>query len=151
MTRKLVTVTALSALVLALSAAEAFARAGGGKAGGITAPFARPGVPLVRPVTPLAARPFLPHRHRGFAGGLWPTGGYYGAPYAEPVTDAAAPLNNDVNINYTYKQDVPWDWVHRYPPAVAPSDRPYVPGCSSEPVTVPGSRGDHTVNVIRCY
>jgi len=151
MTLKLVAVTAsITALALTLSAGETLARAGGGRAGGITAPFARPGVPLTRPVAPLAARPFLSHRNRGFAGGLWPTG-YYGAPYGEPMADGSAPLSNDVNVNYTYKQDVPWDWAHRYPPAVAPSDRPYVPGCSSEPVTVPGRSGDQTVNVIRCY
>jgi hypothetical protein len=65
--------------------------------------------------------------------------------------NSGLPFSTDVNYTYTTKQDVPWDWAHRFPPMVAPSNRPYVPGCSSEPVTVPGSSGDHTVNVIRCY
>ena len=135
----------LAAAALTLSTAEAFARAGGGKGGVAAAPFVKPGVPLT-------ARPFGPHGRRGFVGGLWPAGGYYyGAPYGEPLADMSAPLSNDVNYTYTYKQDVPWDWAHRFPPNVTPSDRPYVPGCSSEPVTVPGRSGDQTVNVIRCY
>ena len=135
----------LAAAALTLSTAEAFARAGGGKGGVVAAPFAKPGVPVTRP-------PFAHNHRRGFVGGLWPAGGYYyGAPYGEPLADMSAPLSNDVNYTYTYKQDVPWDWAHRFPPNVTPSDRPYVPGCASEPVTVPGRGGDQTVNVIRCY
>ena len=146
MTLKMVGVIAsLGAAALALSAGETFARAGKGAIG--AAPFVRPGVPI-------APRPPFVHNHRrGFVGGLWPAGGYYGgAPYGEPLADASLPLANDINYNYTYKQDVPWDWAHRYPPMVAPSDRPYVAGCSSEPVTV-GARGggEQIVNVIRCY
>jgi hypothetical protein len=145
MTLKMVAVIAsLSAAALAFSPNETFARGGGGGKGA-GAPFVRPGVPIA----PRA--PFLNHR-RGFVGsGFWP-GGYYGAPYSEPLMDSSLPLSNDINYNYTYKQDVPWDWAHRYPPNVTPSDRPYVPGCSSEPVTV-GARGggEQTVNVIRCY
>lgn len=146
MTLKMVAVIAsLGASVLAFSPSETFAAGGVGRV--TAAPFVRPGVPIA-PRTP-----FLRHNHRGFAGGFWPGGGfYYGdAPYREPLADVSAPLSNDVNYTYTYKQDVPWDWAHRYPPIVAPSDRPYVPACSSEPVTVPGRGGDQTVNVIRCY
>ena len=138
-------IASLGAVALAFSAGATFARGGGGK-GGVAAPFVRPGVPIApRP-------PFLHHHRRGFAGGLWPTGGYYygGAPYGEPMADASLPVSND--ITYTYKQDVPWDWAHRYPPMVAPSDRPYVPACSSEPVTVGAhGGGEQIVNVIRCY
>ena len=147
MTIKIVGIVAsLSAAALTLSADEIYAR------GGITAPFVRPGVPIARPVLPPGTRPFL-HRHgRGFAGTFWPGDGFYGdAPYGGPMAGAAAPLSNDVNYTYTYKQDVPWDWAHRFPPNVAPSNRPYVSTCSNEPVTVPGSSGDQTVNVIRCY
>ena len=60
-----------------------------------------------------------------------------------------APASNDVR--YPYTQDVPWDWAHRYPPAVVPSDRPYVSSCPTESVTVPGRDGDRTINIIRCY
>jgi hypothetical protein len=150
MTLKIVGIVAsLSAAALTLSAGETSARtAGGGRA---AVPFVRPGVPLVRPVVPPGTRPFLAHHRRNFIGGLWPAGGYYygGAPYGEPMADSTLPASNE--ITYTYKQDVPWDWAHRYPPAVAPSDRAYVPACSSEPVTVPGRGGEQTVNVIRCY
>ena len=145
MTLKIVGIIAsLSGAALTLSAGETFAR--GGKGAVAAAPFVRPGVPIA----PRA--PFLHHHRRGFVGGLWPAGGFYGgAPFGEPLADSSLPLSNDVNYTYTYKQDVPWDWAHRYPPMVVPSDRPYVPACFSEPVTVPGRSGDQTVNVIRCY
>jgi len=142
MTLKMVGVIAsLGAAVLALSAGDAFAR--DGKGGVAAAPFVRPGVPI-------GQKPFLHHR-RGFGGGFWPAGGfYYGdAPYSEPLMGSSLPMSTD--ITYTYKQDVPWDWAHRYPPNVAPSERPYVPACSNEPVTVPGRSGEQTVNVMRCY
>jgi len=55
-------------------------------------------------------------------------------------------------IRYSYTEDVPWDWAHRYPPIVIPSDRPYVSSCTSEPVTVPGRNGgETTINITRCY
>jgi hypothetical protein len=90
-------------------------------------------------------------RHRSRFGGVfpyWP--GYDDGDRAvgEPV-GAAPPQSNDVHYTYTY--DVPWDWAHRYPPNVMPSDRPYVSSCPTESVTVPGSGGDHTVNITRCY
>lgn len=140
-------VVSLSAAALAFSAGDAFAR-GGGKGGGVA-------VPSVRTPAPIGQRPFAHQRLRhGFANGFfWP--GFYGgndsAPYGAPLADSGLPPSTDVNYTYTYKHDVPWDWAHRFPPNVVPSDRPYVPGCSSEPVTVPGRGGDHTVNVIRCY
>ena len=59
------------------------------------------------------------------------------------------PQSGDVHYTTTY--DVPWDWAHRFPPAVAPSDRPYVPSCPTETVTVPGRNGQQTVNVTRCF
>jgi hypothetical protein len=135
-------VASLGAAALAFSAGETFAA---GVKGAAAAPFVRPGVPITpRP-------PLLSHR-RGFVGGYYPGSGFYypGASYSEPPVESA-PLSNDINYTYTYKQDVPWDWAHRFPPAVTPGDRPYVPNCSSELVIVPGSGGDQTVNVIRCY
>lgn len=138
-------IASLGAAALMLSAGEAFAQ---GAKGAVAA------VPFVRPGVPIGAKPFVHHHHRrGFVGGFWPGGGFYygGAPYSEPFAESSLPLSTDINYTYTYKQDVPWDWVHRYPPIVTPSDRPYVPACSNEPVTVPGRRGEHTVNVIRCY
>ena len=94
-------------------------------------------------------RPPFRHHGRNAFGGFWPTaGGYYdGASYGAPVIDVTQPSN----VHYTYTYDVPWDWAHRYPPAVVPSDRPYAPSCTTEVVTVPGRGGDQTVNVTRCY
>lgn len=141
MTLKIVgLIASLSAAALLLSAGETFAK--GGK-GGAAVPFVKPGI---------GAKPFAHHHHRrGFFGGLWPAGGFYydGAPFGEPMVDAGLPRSTD--INYTYKQDVPWDWVHRLPPMVNPSDRAYVSTCQNEPVTVPGNSGEQTVNVMRCY
>ncbi|MCA6120834.1 hypothetical protein J6500_02780 [Bradyrhizobium sp. WSM 1704] len=99
------------------------------------------------------AGPHPAFRHGGrVPGGFFPlAGGYYGGPYypGEPVAQAAPVIPNDIRYTYTY--DVPWDWAHRYPPNVVPSDRPYVSSCPTESVVVPGRGGDRTVNITRCY
>jgi hypothetical protein len=91
-------------------------------------------------------------RHRGrFGGGFpyWPGyDGYGNGPSGEPLAEVPQPSND---VRYTYTYDVPWDWAHRYPPNVVPSDKPYVSSCPTESVTVPGHGGDHTVNITRCY
>ena len=134
-------VASVSVTVVMLAANETFAGPGAGPRAGITPTHSRPA----------AAQLFRHHpRIRGAA--FWPTtGGFYFDPSnGEPVFDAAPPASNDVRYTYTY--DVPWDWAHRYPPAVAPSDRPYVSSCGAETVTVPGRGGvEQTVNVMRCY
>ena len=94
-------------------------------------------------------------RRSGITGGsaiFWPgvDAFDYGTPSGEPLVDTTPPPSGDVH--YTYKYDVPWDWAHRYPPAVTPSDRPYVSSCPEETTTFPGRDGkDRTVNVMRCY
>ena len=83
---------------------------------------------------------------------FWPAiGGFdYGPTGGEPVAGVTQPISSDVHYTYTY--DVPWDWAHRYPPAVAPSERPYVSSCPAETVTVLGRDGaQKTVNIMRCY
>ncbi len=134
-------IASFSAVALMLAADATFARSGGavGAAPAMGRPHIAPG--------------FGHHRGRG-AWNLWPAGGgfFYGPTTGEPLADVAQPLSNDVRYTYTYTYDVPWDWVHRYPPNVVPSDRPYVPSCPSETVTVPGRGGaEHTVNIMRCY
>jgi hypothetical protein len=94
------------------------------------------------------------HRHGHFVGGVWIWPGYddfgYGSgPYGAPAGEAALQQPADVRTTYTY--DVPWDWAHRYPPNVTPSDRPYVSSCPTESVTVPGRGGEQTINITRCY
>ncbi len=89
--------------------------------------------------------------HRGLQQGayIWPgdAGDYGYGPAGEPVLQ---PLPADVgNSNAS---DIPWDWAHRYPPLVAPSNRPYVSSCGAETVTVPNERGGTgQVNIFRCY
>ncbi|MGY8683804.1 hypothetical protein Q2941_39440 [Bradyrhizobium sp. UFLA05-153] len=134
----------LSAAALLLATSNSFARSGGAAPRGVVgAPAA------VHPrIAPLARF----HRRNSFVS--WPGGG--GFYYEPPTSDSYAAemmvqpqLSNDVRYTYTY--DVPWDWAHRFPPNVAPSDRPYVPSCPSETVTVPGRGGEQTVNIMRCY
>src|SRR5690349_9677843 len=126
-------VASVGVIAFALASDEASARTSRG--GGVVT--ARP---LARPFTAHAFR----HRHGGvFLPGIG--GDFYGSNGA-PVTEATPPTSSDVHYTYTYQ--APWDWAHRNPPNVAPSDRPYVPGCTSESVKVPGSTGgEHVVNV----
>jgi hypothetical protein len=107
--------------------------------------------PAAKPSTFRAAtaRPNL-HQRRFRGAGFWGVdGGYYGPQVDEPIGNAP-PASADIHHTYTY--DVPWDWAHRYPPAVAPSDRAYVTECPSQTVIVPGASGkEHAVNIVRCY
>ena len=129
----------VGAIVLVASANEAVARPGAG---------ARAGV----------ARPFVAHHFRhhpgNFGGAFWPGYGDFGyAPstYGEPV-QGIPPQPTSSDVHYTQTYDVPWDWVHRFPPNVTPSDHPYVSSCPVETVTFHGRDGsDKSVNVMRCY
>jgi hypothetical protein len=90
----------------------------------------------------------LRHRRRNNVGTLWPAVGdfFYGPSNGEPGVDFTQPTSGDIPY------DVPWDWAHRYPPVVIPSERPYVPSCPTETVTVPGLDGkEQTVSIMRCY
>jgi hypothetical protein len=131
----------LSAATLLLATSNSIARSGG------VAPHGVAGAPAAvhPPIAPSARF----HRRNSFV--FWPGGGgfFYGAPTSDSYADMGQPLANDVRYTYTY--DVPWDWAHRYPPNVVLSDRPYVPSCPSETVTVPGRGGEQTVNIMRCY
>lgn len=90
------------------------------------------------------------HHHRGFAGGTYWPGDLGSGPDGAVIGDTVPPASNDVHYTTTY--DVPWDWAHRYPPNVVPSDHPYVSSCPMQTVTVPGRGGqDHTVTITRCY
>jgi hypothetical protein len=133
----------LSVGALMLAANETFARSGAAPRGGVTSThsISRPSVP-----------PSFRHHRRNNAAILWPGvgGSFYGPSNGEPLVDATQPISGDVRYTYTY--DVPWDWAHRYPPAVVPSDRPYVSSCPAETVTVPGRGGKgQTVSIMRCY
>lgn len=132
----------LAAVTLLLASSATFARSGIVPHG----PFVA--APHVGAHPPVGA-PRFHHRRNPFV--YWPGGGgFYNEPsISEPFADFAPPMSNDVRYTYTY--DVPWDWVHRFPPNVTPSDRPYVQSCPSETVTVPGRGGEQTVNIMRCY
>ncbi len=104
------------------------------------------------------AAPFIArhHLHRNIGGAFWPGVGddYYGGygttdggPYAAVTTQ---PVYEGPRYTCTY--DIPWDWAHRCPPTVAPSDKPYAPSCPTEVMKFPGRNGtEQTVNVTRCY
>jgi hypothetical protein len=136
-------VTCLGAAALVLSVEAASARSGGAASGpsarGVSVPHA-PGAQAFR------------HHRGGFpVGSYWP-GAYAYGPYGEPASQEAPAASVSADIHSTYTYDVPWDWAHRYPPNVVPSDRPYVSSCPTETVTVPGRYGaEQTVNITRCY
>jgi hypothetical protein len=141
-------VASLSAAALLLAPSESFARPGGGAPHGVVAAAGPSGAVARQPMAPGAR-----FRGRNTPWVYWPGGGgfYYGGGNDnQPFVDMGQPVSNDVRYTYTY--DVPWDWTHRFPPNVVPSDRPYVPSCPTEQVTVPGrGGGEHTVNIMRCY
>jgi hypothetical protein len=92
------------------------------------------------------------HHRRNNAGTLWPAAGgfFYGPSNGEPTADVTQPISGDLHYTYTY--NVPWDWAHRYPPAVAPSERAYAPSCPAETVMVAGHDGkEQAVTIVRCY
>ncbi|HEY5063950.1 MAG TPA: hypothetical protein VIJ04_03850 [Xanthobacteraceae bacterium] len=135
-------VASLGAVALMLAANETFAASGAA---------ARGRAPSTHSIfRPAVAHSFRHHR-RNNAGIFWPGDGFYDQPFnGEPLADV--PQSPSGDVHYTYKYDVPWDWAHRYPPAVTPSDRPYVPSCPAENVTVPGHGGkEQTVSITRCY
>jgi hypothetical protein len=130
-------IASLSAVALMLAANETFARGGFSS----THSFSH------RPIGPS-----FRHHRRNNAGAFWPGVGdsSYGPSSGEPVAGAPPSASGDIHTTYTY--DVPWDWAHRFPPNVTPSDRPYVSSCPAETVTVPGSGGEEqTVRITRCY
>jgi hypothetical protein len=134
----------LLAVPLLLGPSAASAAPAATRAGPAAVAHQGPGAPHGRPQI---------HR-RGHGHGFWPgvADGYYGPSYADPVAEPAPAASAD--LRHTYVYDVPWDWAHRYPPAVAPSDRPYVARCTDQAVTVPrriGSTETVAVNVTRCY
>jgi hypothetical protein len=136
-------IASLSVVVLMLAANETFARSGAARGPGFV-----PTHSVSRPTVAQSLR----HHRRNQLGAFWPGVGdfSYGPSNGEPLTDVVPPTSGDVHYTYTY--DVPWDWAHRYPPNVTPSDRAYVPSCPAETVTVPGRDGtDQTVNIMRCY
>ena len=140
-------VASIGVMALALVSDEASAR---------TVAASRSAVATARPhFRPFAAHSFR-HRHGKFffPGVVGDTiYGPDGTPYGlngGPLTEGTPPVSSDVRYTTTY--DMPWDWAHRFPANVVPSERPYVPGCRAEPVTVPGrDGGDHVINVTRCY
>jgi hypothetical protein len=135
-----VSFASLGVVAIILFPSETFAAAGSAHGAGSRHPAFHP----------LTSRS-LHHHGRNAGGVFWPGDeGYYGPSGSEPGVEVAQPGTADVHHTYTY--DVPWDWAHRYPPAVAPSDRAYVPECPAQTVTVPGRDGtEKTVNIVRCY
>jgi hypothetical protein len=137
-------IASLSVVALMVAANETSAGSGAAHRGGFTSTHS-----ISHPSVARSLR----HQRRNNVGILWPAEGgfFYGPSNGEPIVDVAQPVSGDIHQAYTY--DVPWDWAHRYPPAVTPSERPYVPSCPAETVTVPGGHDgqEHTVSIMRCY
>jgi hypothetical protein len=132
-------VASLGAAALIIPSHHAFARSGAAAAHG---PVAAP-----RPVS--TARHY--HRRRN-GGSYWPGDyGYdYGATDGGPYAAVAQPTYEAPRATCTY--DMPWDWAHRCPPAVAPTEKAYAPSCPTEVMKFPGRDGaEQTVNITRCY
>ena len=136
-------IASLSVVALMLAANETFAGSGAALRGGFTSTHS---------ISHPSVAQSLRHHRRNNVGTLRPAVGgfFYGPSNGEPMVDVTQPISGDIHYTYTY--DVPWDWAHRYPPAVTPSERPYVPSCPAETVTVPGHDGkEQTVSIMRCY
>jgi hypothetical protein len=139
-------IASIGAVSLLLATNAAFARSGGAA----HAAFAPAHPHSVS--RPAIAHGFRHHRRNGNGiDGFWGWGDDFGyGPTGEPGQDFSGSAAPDLRATCTY--DIPWDWVHRCPPAVTPSERAYAPSCSNEAVTVPGRDGNEsTVNVTRCY
>jgi hypothetical protein len=139
-------IASLSAVALIIAANESVGASGAAHVAGsaFTHPTSHPSV----------ARS-LHHHRRNNVGALWlPDAGdlSYGPGNGEPSMDVTPPASGDIHHSYTY--DVPWDAVHRFPPAVTPSARAYVPECTAQTVTVPRHEGKEQtadINIMRCY
>ena len=131
-------VASLSAAALLLATSETSARAGA--RGGVSRPIA----------APLIARH---HHHNRGTGDFWPGVGDYGTSGATdggPYAAVTQPGYDTPRATCTY--DIPWDWAHRCPPAVAPTEKAYAPSCPTEVMKFPGRDGtEQTVNITRCY
>jgi hypothetical protein len=126
-------ITSLSAVALMLVTSDTFAASR--TARGAFASAHRPGTHFFR------------HDRRPRSAVVWPggDGSFYG-PNGEATPDGVPPAPGD--FHYTNSNDIPWDWAHRH----VPTERPYVPSCPAETVTVPDGRGGTgQVNIVRCY
>jgi hypothetical protein len=135
-------IASLSVVALMLAANETFARSGGAPRAAFASTHS-----MFRPSVALR------HHRRNNGGTFFPAVGgdfFYGPSTGEPLANATQPVSGGIHATCTY--DIPWDWVHRCPPNVAPSERAYAPSCTAETATVPGHDGtERTVNITRCY
>jgi len=132
-------ITSISAVALICAAGEAFA--GAPHAGVTSHSHFRSHAPL--------ARHFRHHRFNNnnneIGGVFWPDSGFYGAPIGGPGLDLSQPIPNDIRNTNAF--DIPWDWAHRYPPIVTPSEKPYVTTCPTETVLVARTHSNSELDV----
>jgi hypothetical protein len=136
-------IVSVSAIVLALAVGGTFAGSRAASHGGFTSSHLTTSHRL--------AAHFRHHHRRSEAAFVWPGDeGFFSGANGGAILDGAQPIPGD--IQRANANDIPWDWAHRYPPAVMLSERPYVSSCAAETVTVPdGHGGKGEVNVMRCY
>ena len=113
-------IASLGVVALVLAASETFADPGVVHVGGLAPP--RPAAQPHPAAQPPVGRP-LHHHHRATGGFLPIAGGYFNEPsYDEPMMmDARQPRTSD-ELRFTCVYDIPWDYVHRCPQAVAPRE-----------------------------
>ena len=87
---------------------------------------------------------------RGVRNAGWGMWGYGPAVYGVPQSAAIEPAASvgALSQHVTYIYDVPWDAVHRYPPAAYE----YAQGCHTQHQTVPRhGGGKQSIDIVRCY
>jgi hypothetical protein len=100
------------------------------------------------PATTRSAAHLLRHHRTAQGAIVWGDDGSFSGANGDATFDGTP----QAGVRYSNTNDIPWDWAHRYPPAVLPSDRPYVPSCGAETVTVSDGRGGKDqINIVRCY
>ena len=139
------------ALTLASNQALGAAGAGHGGVSGSTHSTFHPSI---------TRSPHLNNRHNRGTFSPAVGGFFWGPSNGQSNTEATQPISpTSGDINYTYKLDVPWDWVHRYPPSFYASPPepppqplgPRMPSCPAQTVTIPGADGkDQTITMVRC-
>jgi hypothetical protein len=142
----------IASLTLALTLAPnaSFGRAGGAAGGKYATAHAASHPSAVRAKIHSNFSLLRDHRQRNAGWGLWPTAGsFYGINQGmQPSNiEPGAEVVQSISQHITYTYDVPWDAVHRYPPAIK-----YASGCRSQTVIVPrGYSKKQSVNIVRCY
>jgi hypothetical protein len=145
----IVRVALIAALAAALSAAASSSFAAGSGAPGAAVSGATHGGSHARSAHAGHNAMAGSRGSRNAGWGLWGYGpAVYGATQPAGVEPVASVGALSEHVTYTY--DVPWDAVHRYPPAMRPYED--ARGCHTQQQSVPrAGGGTQAVDIVRCY